>query len=70
MIQAAEQKKKLLNELAAKLDQVRHDHTYTSLSREVEEATFSNNNTPWGQLHSSIQLYNNEVVIDASELQY
>jgi len=43
-----------------------HDHTYASLSREVEEATFSNNNTPRGQLYSSIQLYNNEVVIDGS----
>jgi len=66
VIRAAEQKKKLLNELAAKLDQVHHDHTYVSLSREVKEATFPNNNTPRGQMHSCIQLYNNEVVIDAS----
>jgi len=50
LIRATEQKKKLLNELVAKLDQVHHDHTYASLSREVEETTFSNENTPRGHL--------------------
>jgi len=52
LIQATKQKKKLLNELVAKLDQVNHDHTYAFLSREVEEATFSNENTPGGKVYS------------------
>ena len=61
---AAEQKKRLLGELAAKLDQVNHDHTYACFSREVEDSTFPTNDTPTGQSHG-MQLYNNEVVIDA-----
>ena len=66
VLKAAEQKKKLLNELAAKLDQVNHDHTYASCSREVEDSTFPSNDTPSGQLHG-MQLYKSEVVIDGKQ---
>ena len=49
--QAAEQKQRLLGELAAKLDEVNHDHTYACFSREVEDSTFPRNDTPAGQSH-------------------
>jgi len=66
VMRVSEQKKKLLNELAAKLDQVTHDHTYASLSKGVEDTMSLNNDTSMGQLHG-IQLYISEVAISASQ---
>lgn len=64
IVRGAEQKKGLLSELTAKLDQVNHDLTYAFFSREMEDNIFPSNDTPTGQSHG-MQLYDSEVVIDA-----
>ena len=68
VVRAAEQKKKLLNELAAKLDQVKHDHTYASFNPQMEDDTIPANDTPAGLSHV-MQLYNSEVVLDAKQIE-
>jgi len=66
---ASAQKKKLLNDLGAKLSHVKHDHTYSNVNSDDREDVIIDgmNSDCAGTLHLVHQLYEGKAVISSSE---